>query len=317
MKIVSAFMAFFLCLMGQPAAAATGAQPVVDAPTLSVLITLPNMQVVDIRSPEEYAKAHLPGAVSAPYGKWRGPAHSPGQLADAAYLEQLAQQLGLEVEQHIIVYSSGDSQTDFGAAARVYWTLKYMGFTHLSLLNGGYQQWQKEQLPVDAVSPTVTPSTFKIQLNPSIVIFKDELLEKVQSKDAQTQILDARPQAFYEGKVKAPTASTTGTIAGAKNTQHQQWFSDESATLIATDKIKELVRTQGLDQVSETVSFCNTGHWAATNWFVLSEVAGLANVRMYPASLAEWTQSEQALPMDNVPTRLEQVRTRFEQLIKK
>lgn len=317
MKLVSAILAFFLFFAAQTVSAVQRVQPVVDAPTLSVLLTLPNVRVVDIRSPEDYVKAHLPGAISAPYGKWRGPAHSPGQLADAAYLEQLAQQLGLEAEQHIIVYSSGDSQTDFGAAARVYWTLKYMGFTHLSVLNGGFQQWQKEQLPVDALTPAVTPSTFKVQLNPSIVIFKDELLKKVQEKNAQTQIIDARPQAFYEGKVKAPTASTTGTIAGAKNTQHQQWFSDESATLISTEKIKDIVRTQGLDQASETVSFCNTGHWAATNWFVLSEVAGLDNVRMYPASLAEWTQSEQALPMDNVPSRLEQVRTKFEQLIKK
>jgi thiosulfate/3-mercaptopyruvate sulfurtransferase len=39
------------------------------------------------------------------------------------------------------------------------------------------------------------------------------------------------------------------------------------------------------------VSFCNTGHWAATNWFVLSEVAGIEGVKLYPESMVGWTQA--------------------------
>jgi thiosulfate/3-mercaptopyruvate sulfurtransferase len=53
-----------------------------------------------------------------------------------------------------------------------------------------------------------------------------------------------------------------------------------------------------------TVSFCNTGHWAATNWFVLSEVLGQKDVKLYPESTVGWSQA--GLPMTNVPTRLAQ-----------
>jgi thiosulfate/3-mercaptopyruvate sulfurtransferase len=52
------------------------------------------------------------------------------------------------------------------------------------------------------------------------------------------------------------------------------------------------------------VSFCNSGHWAATNWFVLSEVLGQPDVKLYPESLVGWSQAD--LPMANVPSRLRQ-----------
>ena len=50
------------------------------------------------------------------------------------------------------------------------------------------------------------------------------------------------------------------------------------------------------------VSFCNTGHWAATNWFVMSEIAGNKAVKLYPASVVEWSQAER--PMQNQPSRV-------------
>jgi len=56
------------------------------------------------------------------------------------------------------------------------------------------------------------------------------------------------------------------------------------------------------------VAFCNTGHWSATDWFVLSEVLGRPGVRMYPGSMVEWTQSPAPLPMANEPGRWRQLR---------
>ena len=57
----------------------------------------------------------------------------------------------------------------------------------------------------------------------------------------------------------------------------------------------------------ERVAFCNTGHWAATDWFALSEIAGHKNVKLYAGSMVDWTQAPDALPMDNVPNRFEQL----------
>ena len=53
------------------------------------------------------------------------------------------------------------------------------------------------------------------------------------------------------------------------------------------------------------VAFCNTGHWAATDWFGLSEVAGLSGVKLYAGSMVDWTQSQEPPLMANQPTRAE------------
>lgn len=312
MKPIYAYMAFFLCALFSNAQAATY-QPLIEAQELNEALSVhPQLQLIDIRSPEDYAAGHIPGALSAPYGQWRGPADNPGKLADNAYFEQLLQKLGLTNQQPIVVYSSGADETDFGAAARVYWTLKYLGLTDLSILNGGLQQWQ-QTLVSDTTQ--VQASQLKVQSNPKLVIFKDELLDKITQHDTHYQLLDARPPLFYQGQVKAPTASTGGTIATAQNTPFGQWFNQNDTGIRPVAEIKELVRSQHLDQAKETVSFCNTGHWAATNWFVLSELAGLKDVRLYPASLAEWTQDKESLPMANTPSRFEQLQAKFSKLV--
>ena len=70
----------------------------------------------------------------------------------------------------------------------------------------------------------------------------------------------------------------------------------------APEQLQKLLQQNGLDQAEVTVSFCNTEHWAATNWFVLSEVVGQEGVKLYPESMVEWSAA--GLPMDNVPGRL-------------
>ena len=69
---------------------------------------------------------------------------------------------------------------------------------------------------------------------------------------------------------------------------------------------RQIAASSPIDPAKETVSFCNTGHWAATNWFALSEVLGQKNVKLYPGSMTEWSQ-DATLPMANVPGRFTQL----------
>lgn len=297
-------------------ALAVSFEPLLEAKLLNAALeTQTEVQLIDIRSPADYAAGHLPNAVSAPYGQWRGPAHNPGQLLKEAYFQQLVQQLGLTNEHPVVVYSSGADETDFGAAARVYWTLKYLGFTNLALLNGGFKQWQLANLPTQTTANKPSPSNYQVQLNQALVIQQEELLSKIAEPNENLQLLDARPPKFFAGEMKAPTASVGGTIASAQNLPFGQWFNSYDTRLRSASEIQQAVAQQNLHLAPETVSFCNTGHWAATNWFVLSEIAGLPNVRMYPASLAEWTQAPLALPMENTPSRWQQIKTKFAKLV--
>ena len=55
------------------------------------------------------------------------------------------------------------------------------------------------------------------------------------------------------------------------------------------------------------VAYCNTGHWAATNWFVLSALLGRPDVRLYDGSMVEWT-ADARRPLASARTRWDDVK---------
>lgn len=286
-------------------ATAFAAQPLLTPSELQALQGSPTVRVIDIRDPKSYAGNHIPGAVNAPYGKWRGPASSPGELPELPELTKLVQSLGLDPSIHAVVVSSGADATDFGASARVYWTLKVLGLKELSVLNGGMKAWAGQNLPQNAQPVTVAASSYQPALDTSLIATTEEVQKRLNSGDSV--LIDARPEAFFTGDTRAPTATLPGTLPGAVNLRHDKWFTPGSSQFVSPEKAREIAAFSPIDPSKETVSFCNTGHWAATNWFAMSEVLGQKDVKLYAGSMAEWSQDPNGLPMANVPGRVKQL----------
>ena len=300
MKRIVAFVAALAA-----SASVLAAPPLVAPAELQALLAKPNVRVIDIRDSASYAEKHIPGAVSAPYGSWRGPATNPGELPALSVLTTPVQSLGLTPETHAVVVSSGKDATDFGASARVYWTLKALGLTELSVLNGGVAAWTAAGLPLDSVAVKVAPSTFAPRLDLALIASREQMAAAVNAGSAK--LVDARPAEFYRGETRHQAAKVPGTAKGAVNVEHASWFKPGTSTFVSTDDARRIAATQPIDPARDTISFCNTGHWAATNWFAMSEVLGQKNVKLYAGSMVDWTQAPEALPMDNVPNRFEQL----------
>ena len=281
--------------------AATAAQPLLNPAELQAKLNTPQVRVIDIRDAKAYATGHIAGSVNAPYGSWRGPAHNPGELPALPALTTLVQSLGLTPATHAVVVSSGADATDFGATARVYWTLKVLGLKELSVLNGGLKAWSEAGLTQNADAVKIAASNFQPKLDNSQVATKEELIQRVKAGDAT--LIDARPAAYLNGETRAPAAKVAGTLEGAVNLQHDKWFAPGSSVFVPADQAKKVAASSPIDPAKETVSFCNTGHWAATNWFAMSEVLGQKNVKLYAGSMVEWSQDPNGLPMANVPSR--------------
>jgi len=255
------------------------------------LAALDDVTVVDVRDPRAFATGHIPGAVNAPYPAWRGPADNPGEPLSDAALTKVLQGAGLDHGDDVVVAHAGVDQTDFGAAARVYWTLKSAGFPRIAILNGGVRGWIADDMPLSVDPAPVTPSSQTFTLSDEWSVDRDTVAE-ITSGERKATLVDARPQPFYEGRMKHPAARAPGTLAGARNLPFDGWF-DGNPTEIAesarAETIADAVAQAGQD--GEIVSFCNTGHWAATNWFALSELAGKPNVKLYPESMVGWVNS--------------------------
>jgi thiosulfate/3-mercaptopyruvate sulfurtransferase len=284
---------------------AFAAQPLLTPTELQAQLNDTNVRVIDIRDPETYAVRHIPGAMNAPYGSWRGTSSNPGKLAELPKLTALVQSLGLTPATHAVVVSSGADATNFGAAARVYWTLKVLGLKELSVLNGGVKAWAQAGLPQDALAANIVASSYTPQLDTSLMATRDQVAQQVAA--GKVYMVDARPADFFNGDTRHPVAKLPGTIQGAVNLDHAKWFAPGSATFMSSAEAQKVAASSPVDPQQETVSFCNTGHWAATNWFALSEVLGQKNVKIYAGSMVDWTQAPNALPMDHVPGRGKQL----------
>jgi len=253
--------------------------------------------ILDIRD-AGYDQGHLPGAISAPYATVRGGTANPGAVPDVAALEAAFEQLGLRQDQPIVIVPEGKTDTDFGAAARVYWTLKSTGFTDLSILNGGTQAWTAAGLPVETTPVTRAPTELDLTFSDQWLASTEAVTQVVEGAH-DAVLVDARPADFYEGRAKHDAAIRPGTLPGAQSLPHSTFFTPGTPTIAASTDVAALKQSLGIKGNEEVVAFCNTGHWAATEWFALSELAGLDNVKLYPGSMVEYSQAD--LPMENVP----------------
>ena len=303
MSRLSVLLALFL---GAPLLAS--AQPLITPAELSARLSEPQLRLVDIRDGKDdagktpYETGHITGALSAPYAKWRGPKDNPGKLPEESALTAVIQKLGIDAATPVVVVYEGTNATDFGAAARVYWTLKASGVQNLSILNGGMKAWRAANLPLTTDVTAVPPSRFVAKIDARLVATQEEVARVIGNE--HWRLLDARPSAFFLGETRHVAAKTPGTLVGAKNVDNGVWFAKGSGALLPTSDVKRIAQEAGVQADQPTVSFCNTGHWAATNWFVLSEVLGQKDVKLYPESTVGWSNAD--LPMANVPNRLAQ-----------
>ena len=288
------------------AASAWAAPPLLTPAELQALRLTGSVRIIDTREGPAYALQHLPGAVSAPYGRWRGPATNPGQLPPMKQLTALVQELGLTPETHAVIVYTGVDSTDFGSAARVYWTLKSLGMRELSILNGGLNAWKAAGLPVTAQPASVPASSWQPSFSHQWLATQDDVKGDLHGQGAV--LVDSRPAPFFQGRKSHAAAKAAGTLPGAVNLDSDLFFEPGSAALMDKAQLATEAAALHARPGQPTVAFCNTGHWAATDWFVLSEVLGQPDVKLYPGSMVEWSQAATPLPMANEPGRLAQLR---------
>jgi thiosulfate/3-mercaptopyruvate sulfurtransferase len=292
---------FGAALLAAPAEAGDAWSKLVDPAGLVALEETVDPVVLDIRAIEAFAKGHIPGAVNAPYTQWRGPTDNPGALPSEALLSVLVGESGIDETTPVVVVHQGADASDFGAAARVYWTLKSLGVERIAILNGGLNAWTAAGRPLSTEPVRPEPTIFEARLSDEWRASAEDIEAAIETGDAR--LVDARPTGFFEGRLWHAAATRPGTLPTAENFTHDAWFVDGGPLVVDAERARAIAESAGLADGATLVSFCNTGHWAATNWFALSELAGVEGVTLYPESMVEWTAQGRAL--DNEPGRVE------------
>jgi thiosulfate/3-mercaptopyruvate sulfurtransferase len=237
----------------------------------------PKLRILDVRSKENYDRGHVPGAVRVDVAKWKDQAlKDEGKgLGDKNGWQQLARAAGINDLAPIVVYS--DSPTN---AARIWWTLKYLGAETVGILDGGWKLWLDQRGEKATSTPEVKPGDFTVEFKADRLAVIDAL--KKDYKSADMQIVDARSnQEFASGTVP--------------NAVHVEWkgLMNADGTLKSDAELKKIFAGRKLAESKRTVTYCQSGGRAALDAYAL-EVAGFKNVQNYYCSWQQWSRDKSA-----------------------
>jgi len=276
---------------------ANAVEPTVSSDWLKKNLNSPNVFVLDIRNKldgggyDAFKEEHIPGSVHSDYlaAGWRTTIKGVvGQFPGTKALSQLIGGLGVDNQKHVVIVYGGVSSLDFGSAARVYWTFKTIGHENVSILNGGFKGWMNSGNKVVSGENNLSPAKFKTRLNKKYYASFSEVQKAQKGKGSQC-LIDARPAAFFTGDKKHAKARIPGRLANARNLQEGNLI-DGGFKIKSSSEIKsQFGGLEGVEKYKGYITYCNTGHWAATVWFGLSEIAQIPNVKMYDGGMTHWT----------------------------
>lgn len=265
--------------------------PLVSVAWLKVALSRSDLAIIDIRGQkieDAFAMAHMPGAVWSKYpGGWRGNGPISGAEPTSSALEMQISALGISNDAMVVIVPAGSNSTEFGGAARVYWSFKYAGHDKVAILDGGWAAWvADEENSVEIGVAVPTASRFLVDLRPDLVATTQEVKTVVGTS---TVLLDARPQEQYWGQSKSAAAKQAGHIPGALSLDNALFYNSVTNRIKPSSELVELLPEVMADRNTEIITYCNAGHWSATEWFVLHEILGYVNVSLYADSLIGWT----------------------------
>jgi len=237
---------------------------------------------------------HIPGARLVNYKYVRESKIIDGKkvtrvIPPTKNFEEYMQVVGLNKNDTVIIVSKGESNGDMTMATRLYWQLKYYGHTNMAILNGGTAQWilDKRKLSFKNIEPKEGNWVAAIE-DAKIFASSKNVAQAVNSKD--TQLIDTRSVSLYLGTFRKAYVYNKGHIEGAKNYPNELMTKPSlPVRFISKDNTRALMTHLGIDTTSKSITYCNSGHLASGSWFLLSEVMGNKNVKLYDGSMHQWT----------------------------
>lgn len=230
----------------------------------------------------DYLEAHIPGAVFFDIDAIADrTVDLPHMLPTAEDFAEAAGALGLSPDATIVAYDS------FGirSAARVWWTLRVMGFSKVFVLDGGLKKWLAEGRPTEAGQAALPVTTLSPSLDAGLVRDLGAVKNLLRSKAAQ--LVDARGAARFRGEAPEPRAGLrSGHMPGARNTPFDSLLNPDG-TMKAADELKALFRAAKVDLAAPIVTTCGSGVTASVVALALARL-GREDVAVYDGSWTEW-----------------------------
>ena len=197
---------------------------------------------------------------------------------------------GIGSDYHIILYSRNGAQW----SARIWWMLRAVGFDRASILDGGFNQWQKKNFPTSKSNLTFLQSDFNFSPRKNIFVNKDVVLEAINNP--KFKILNSLTADIHNGE--NPRYGRPGRIPTSINVPFHELLDNETGKFKKFDELSKIFQLKGITKDSCVLNYCGGGIAASLEAFVLYQL-GFENITIYDNSLHEWAAVDQTLPMEN------------------
>ncbi len=254
--------------------------PIIDAKTFAAeLKSNKSLIIIDVMAADVYAKQHIQGAINIPHKSLYKEGTIEGQFKEASELASIFGKKGVGNNSKIVIYDDGSQKYN----SRVWWVLKYLGATDVTLFHKDMTQMEAVRIPMTTAPVTLKATTFEVNINPDLNIDMATLKSNLNSPSLV--LLDAREKDEYDGMDKAKKSN--GHLPGAVFMNFKEVLTANGA-FKTKEQIIETAAKFGVVPEKEIVVYCQTGIKAAVIYIALKEIAGFSNVKLYAGAYAEW-----------------------------
>ena len=257
--------------------------PLVSTEWLAEHLDDPGVRVVDCRwylrpfdtrnGDDEYAKAHIPGAVHA---RWDTELADPDRpdlwmLAGPERFADAMASRGIGDSTFVVAY---DDQ-HVTVAARLWWALRTYGHTDVAVLDGGITKWQAEGRPTTNAVPSYPRAHFTPRFNPDLYVTHEQMRAAVGTP---TRLVDGR----MEGARQQDGGAIPGSIVAPGIT-----FTGTDGTWTEPEEARRRLAEAGACTPEPTIAYCRGGVGACGTALAYA-IAGHDDVAVYDGSWTEW-----------------------------
>jgi len=285
------FLSVFFFLISLSTASAREIDPIVSADWLEANLSNPRLAIIDVRKVEYYREGHIPGAVNIFFRAWsfkRGELYS--EMPELDDLFEMIGSAGIRSDSWVVVVGKTDTDQEIVHSSRVACTLQFAGVKSVAILDGGHDKWVKDKKPLSMVIVRPMAVRYKNKVNPVMIADKQYVVERLKT----ALLVDVREEDYFTGKKKMDCIARRGHIPCAVNLPTSWIFTADRTHKSPAELAAIAAKVLGTDKSKTIITYCDTGQCCPTWAFILKELLGYKEVRVYDGALQEWLQDPAA-----------------------
>ena len=296
--------------------------PVVSTDWLEANSGRKNLVIIDVRAASDYLYGHIANSINVPFEVPVSPWISMrGDLIleapEETVLFNTIGSCGITKDSTVVIVTSvATPPYPLANATRVADTLIYAGLRNVAILDGGYTKWVSENRATTMEVPNVNPVAYQGKINKDMFVSVDY----VERHLGKSILIDARDADVYFGVTVEVYANKAGHIPTARSLPTPWiWNADgtykaasvlkemasgvidgkslpapricyHDGTYAQLDALKEMFYGVGKNQDKEIIIYCGVGGYASSWWFVLTQILGYENVKIFDGAAQEWVK---------------------------